>query len=198
MDLYFVTNGRWTKAEHELFLRSVELHGKNWAKCAELVQTRTVTQCRSHAQKVLNSPRPRVTKRARATPPPPTTSIDPGLEALIEIPAAPTPLSTPPTSDEEDPWSRDDEIEQLDLGFDAIEIDLSEIAELALLATAPSAGRLSIEVPAASTTDDDDDDNNNDALSESDNETPPPSPSSFKKRSWSDLTPALPPQGCCY
>ena len=53
MDLYFVTNGRWTKAEHELFLRSVELHGKNWAKCAELVQTRTVTQCRSHAQKVL-------------------------------------------------------------------------------------------------------------------------------------------------
>jgi SHAQKYF class myb-like DNA-binding protein len=44
-------NGRWTKEEHENFLVSITLHGRNWKLVAELVKTRSTSQIRSHAQK---------------------------------------------------------------------------------------------------------------------------------------------------
>mmetsp|Transcript_3179 Transcript_3179/g.6420 ORF Transcript_3179/g.6420 Transcript_3179/m.6420 type:complete len:308 (-) Transcript_3179:83-1006(-) len=43
--------GRWTAEEHRLFLQGLELHGKGWKKIAGLIQTRTVVQIRTHAQK---------------------------------------------------------------------------------------------------------------------------------------------------
>ena len=43
--------GRWTPKEHRAFLEGVKLYGRNWSKVAELVETRTAVQVRSHAQK---------------------------------------------------------------------------------------------------------------------------------------------------
>ncbi|KAL3810461.1 hypothetical protein ACHAXA_002729 [Cyclostephanos tholiformis] len=43
--------GRWTAEEHRLFLRGLEQHGKGWKKIATLIQSRTVVQIRTHAQK---------------------------------------------------------------------------------------------------------------------------------------------------
>ena len=45
------TVGRWTREEHSMFVKGLELHGKGWKKIAELVKTRTVVQIRTHAQK---------------------------------------------------------------------------------------------------------------------------------------------------
>lgn len=39
--------------EHYLFLLAVKEHGKNWKKIEDFVKTRSSTQARSHAQKVL-------------------------------------------------------------------------------------------------------------------------------------------------
>ena len=45
-------SGRWTADEHDRFLEGLELFGRRkWGKIAEHVQTRTVIQVRSHAQK---------------------------------------------------------------------------------------------------------------------------------------------------
>jgi len=43
--------GRWTKAEHELFLRGLSEFGKDWKQIGQLIKTRTVVQIRTHAQK---------------------------------------------------------------------------------------------------------------------------------------------------
>mmetsp|Transcript_28513 Transcript_28513/g.43107 ORF Transcript_28513/g.43107 Transcript_28513/m.43107 type:complete len:1126 (+) Transcript_28513:144-3521(+) len=43
--------GRWTREEHEAFLRALEMYGKEWKKVAAKVKTRTVVQTRTHAQK---------------------------------------------------------------------------------------------------------------------------------------------------
>jgi len=43
--------GRWTKAEHELFLRGLTEFGKDWKQIGSLIRTRTVVQIRTHAQK---------------------------------------------------------------------------------------------------------------------------------------------------
>ncbi|CAM9418549.1 unnamed protein product, partial [Sphacelaria rigidula] len=43
--------GRWTKEEHENFLKGVEEHGRDWKAIGEYVTTRTVVQIRTHAQK---------------------------------------------------------------------------------------------------------------------------------------------------
>ncbi|GMH79579.1 hypothetical protein TL16_g08191 [Triparma laevis f. inornata] len=43
--------GRWTKAEHLLFLEGLKIHGKEWKRVASHVKTRTVVQTRTHAQK---------------------------------------------------------------------------------------------------------------------------------------------------
>ena len=45
--------GRWTQTEHERFMVAIELYGKDWKKVQHYVGTRTSTQARSHAQKVL-------------------------------------------------------------------------------------------------------------------------------------------------
>lgn len=43
--------GRWTREEHNLFLKGLEMHGKGWKKIASLIKSRTVVQIRTHAQK---------------------------------------------------------------------------------------------------------------------------------------------------
>ena len=43
--------GRWTKEEHEAFLKALRMYGKEWKKVAAKVKTRTVVQTRTHAQK---------------------------------------------------------------------------------------------------------------------------------------------------
>ena len=43
--------GRWTVAEHQLFLRGLKTYGKEWKLIAEMIKTRTVVQIRTHAQK---------------------------------------------------------------------------------------------------------------------------------------------------
>ena len=43
--------GRWSKEEHEKFLKGLVLYGINWKKVKTLIGTRTPVQVRSHAQK---------------------------------------------------------------------------------------------------------------------------------------------------
>jgi SHAQKYF class myb-like DNA-binding protein len=43
--------GRWTEAEHAVFLEGLEKHGKQWKTIAGMIGTRTVVQVRTHAQK---------------------------------------------------------------------------------------------------------------------------------------------------
>lgn len=45
------STGRWTREEHNLFVKGLELFGKGWKKIANLIKTRTVVQIRTHAQK---------------------------------------------------------------------------------------------------------------------------------------------------
>ena len=47
--------GRWSKFEHCSFLKALKQHGRDWKRVARTVQTRTSTQCRSHAQKFIVS-----------------------------------------------------------------------------------------------------------------------------------------------
>ena len=44
-------SGRWTKEEHTQFLYGMHLYKKDWNKVATVVPTRSIIQCRSHAQK---------------------------------------------------------------------------------------------------------------------------------------------------
>jgi SHAQKYF class myb-like DNA-binding protein len=48
--------GRWTKEEHYKFLEAIQIYGRDWKKVQYYVGTRTSTQARSHAQKVLPHP----------------------------------------------------------------------------------------------------------------------------------------------
>ena len=45
------TNGRWSAHEHTMFLEALNLHGREWKKVADYIQTRNPAQIRSHAQK---------------------------------------------------------------------------------------------------------------------------------------------------
>ena len=45
-------NGRWTKTEHERFLKGLERYGRDWVSVQKVVKTRNLIQVRSHAQKV--------------------------------------------------------------------------------------------------------------------------------------------------
>lgn len=45
------TIGRWTKEEHQSFLRGFHTYGREWKKVASHIPTRTSAQVRSHAQK---------------------------------------------------------------------------------------------------------------------------------------------------
>jgi len=88
-------SGRWSADEHRLFLRGLEMHGKDYKKIAALVKTRNVTQLRTHAQKHFQ----KLAKEAAGHPP---ILLDPfyqaranGLEAFEEpscrVPPPPTP-----------------------------------------------------------------------------------------------------------
>jgi len=46
-----INKGRWTADEHRLFLEGLDRYGKDFKKIGKLVNTRTVVQIRSHAQK---------------------------------------------------------------------------------------------------------------------------------------------------
>ena len=48
--------GRWSKGEHEKFLEAIKIYGRNWKQVEDYVITRSSTQARSHAQKVLPHP----------------------------------------------------------------------------------------------------------------------------------------------
>jgi len=43
--------GRWQSEEHEVFLKGLNEHGKQWKKIAMMIKTRSVVQVRTHAQK---------------------------------------------------------------------------------------------------------------------------------------------------
>ena len=43
--------GRWTRLEQERFISGLETYGKDWKKIAIAVETRTIVQVRTHAQK---------------------------------------------------------------------------------------------------------------------------------------------------
>jgi SHAQKYF class myb-like DNA-binding protein len=45
--------GRWTSEEHAAFLEGIRLYGKDWRRVAQVVQTRSAVQTRTHAQKYL-------------------------------------------------------------------------------------------------------------------------------------------------
>jgi SHAQKYF class myb-like DNA-binding protein len=51
MDSSAGKQGRWTKEEQSLFNLAFQWHGRDWKKLAEIIQTRTIIQIRSHAQK---------------------------------------------------------------------------------------------------------------------------------------------------
>ena len=46
-----VRAGRWSNEEHDVFINGLREHGKEWKVIAALVETRTVVQIRTHAQK---------------------------------------------------------------------------------------------------------------------------------------------------
>ena len=45
------TNGRWTKTEHDRFMKGLEKYGRDWVAVQKIVRTRSLAQIRSHAQK---------------------------------------------------------------------------------------------------------------------------------------------------
>lgn len=48
-----IRGGRWSADEHERFLEGFRIHGHKWKRVQQVVQTRSVTQVRTHAQKYL-------------------------------------------------------------------------------------------------------------------------------------------------
>ena len=55
--------GRWKKTEHDRFMKALEKYGKNWPLVQKAVKTRTLTQVRSHAQKLFLSMTPKDMKQ---------------------------------------------------------------------------------------------------------------------------------------
>lgn len=49
-----VKRGRWNVEERGLFNLAFQWYGKDWKKLSEIIRTRSITQIRSHAQKVEN------------------------------------------------------------------------------------------------------------------------------------------------
>jgi len=46
-----IATGRWSTAEHALFLKGLAAYGKEWKKVSKMIPSRTVVQIRTHAQK---------------------------------------------------------------------------------------------------------------------------------------------------
>ena len=51
LSTFIRSTGRWTLEEHKIFLEGLKLHGKGWKQIAMMIQSRTVVQIRTHAQK---------------------------------------------------------------------------------------------------------------------------------------------------
>lgn len=49
-----IKRGRWDKYEHSLFVKGLQIYGRQWKLIAEMIKTRTAVQIRSHAQKYFN------------------------------------------------------------------------------------------------------------------------------------------------
>jgi len=45
------SKGRWTKDEHDKFIKALKIYGKEWSKVQAFIKTRSSGQIRSHAQK---------------------------------------------------------------------------------------------------------------------------------------------------
>lgn len=43
--------GRWTRTEHDRFIKALEKFGRDWTSVQKFVKTRSLSQVRSHAQK---------------------------------------------------------------------------------------------------------------------------------------------------
>lgn len=43
--------GRWSREEHQVFLKALDKFGRDWKKMSTMIKTRTVIQIRTHAQK---------------------------------------------------------------------------------------------------------------------------------------------------
>jgi len=48
----FPSKGRWSYAEQIIFIKALSIYGPNWIKIKEVINFRTLTQIRSHAQKM--------------------------------------------------------------------------------------------------------------------------------------------------
>jgi SHAQKYF class myb-like DNA-binding protein len=46
-----VKRGRWTRAEHEVFIEALRTHGQDWKRIRDLIPSRSIVQVRTHAQK---------------------------------------------------------------------------------------------------------------------------------------------------
>ncbi len=46
-----VNGGRWSSEEHDLFIRCLEIYGRNWEAVSTCIPSRSIIQVRSHAQK---------------------------------------------------------------------------------------------------------------------------------------------------
>lgn len=75
--------GRWTPEEHAVFVKGMQMYPRQWKRIAELVQTRTAVQIRTHAQKCWNDKMGRQSasssspKAVRARRHPPTVGVGP-------------------------------------------------------------------------------------------------------------------------
>eukprot|EP00520_Triparma_pacifica_P002257 CAMPEP_0118643316 /NCGR_PEP_ID=MMETSP0785-20121206/6326_1 /TAXON_ID=91992 /ORGANISM="Bolidomonas pacifica, Strain CCMP 1866" /LENGTH=306 /DNA_ID=CAMNT_0006534971 /DNA_START=110 /DNA_END=1026 /DNA_ORIENTATION=- len=49
-----IRGGRWSPSEHELFLKGLRKHGRDWKAVSKFVPSRSSAQIRSHAQKYFN------------------------------------------------------------------------------------------------------------------------------------------------
>eukprot|EP00826_Nyctotherus_ovalis_P064535 TRINITY_DN9470_c0_g1_i10.p1 TRINITY_DN9470_c0_g1~~TRINITY_DN9470_c0_g1_i10.p1 ORF type:complete len:157 (+),score=31.19 TRINITY_DN9470_c0_g1_i10:141-611(+) len=63
-----VKMGRWTEAEHKLFLEAMETYGNSWEKVRLHIGTRTTAQIRSHAQKYYTGLRMKAIKKYKENP----------------------------------------------------------------------------------------------------------------------------------
>ena len=61
----YYNTGRWTIAEHDLFLKALRRHGRNWKVIQGLIKSRSATQVRTHAQKFFTRDNYKATKRGR-------------------------------------------------------------------------------------------------------------------------------------
>ncbi|GLD95235.1 hypothetical protein PINS_up003879 [Pythium insidiosum] len=85
--------GRWTEAEHKLFLKGLEQFPyRAWKKIATLIKTRTVVQIRTHAQKYyqkLEKEEQRMREREAQL------AAQQGLPSPPEVPTPSTPVAAP-------------------------------------------------------------------------------------------------------